>query len=169
MDPLKGKYTPFQRLLHKFQARRDIPLRRKFFMGYDLHGNTYWEFTLDGNMQRLRRKLEPYQEQLFKADYALTIPPQWLSWLRRTRVTAPTLEELVSDQLRQERIKILAQAASDKWYLEKQRMEEEHQLKLKEELQRAKQPVQASANEDPWAAADKKNPVVEEASINPRR
>ncbi|KAL7664930.1 NADH dehydrogenase [ubiquinone] 1 alpha subcomplex subunit [[Candida] zeylanoides] len=120
-------------------------------------------------MQRLRRKLEPYQEQLFKADYASTIPPQWLSWLRRTRVTAPTLEELVSDQLRQERIKILAQAASDKWYLEKQRMEEEHQLKLKEELQRAKQPVQASANEDPWAAADKKNPVVEEASINPRR
>lgn len=174
MDPLKGKYTYFQRLLHKFKARRDIPFRRKFFMGYDLFGNTYWEFTIDGNMQRLRRKLEPYQEQLFKADYFRTVPPQWLLWLRRTRIDPPTLEELINDQVRQQRIKILAQQADEKWHLEKERLEHEHNLQLEHELKRAKEPASIEKEdpkkEDPWAKAESES--VEEpqsASITPRR
>lgn len=136
MDPIASKYSYWKRILHKFQSRRDMPFRRKFFVGYDLHGNTYWEFTIDGNMQRLRRKLEPYEEKLFKADYFETVPPQWLQWLRRTRNEAPTLQELINDQIRQQRIKILAQQADQRWYLEKQRLEEQQQLKLQAELQK---------------------------------
>lgn len=133
MDPA-SKYPFWKRLAHQFQARRDIPLRRKFFVGYDLYGNTYWEFTIDGNMQRLRRKLEPLEEKAFKADYLSTIPPQWLQWLRRTRNEPPSLQELMNDQIRQQRIKILAKQADHKWEVEKHRLEEDSRMKLEAEL-----------------------------------
>lgn len=139
MDPLAGKYTRLQRLVHQFHARRDIPFRKKFFIGYDLHGNTYWEFTVDGNMQRLRRKMEPYEPQLFEADYFKTVPPQWLMWLRRTRNNPPSLQELADDQVRQQRIKLLAQMADEKWQNEKLRLEKEQNMKLQSELDRAAQ------------------------------
>lgn len=186
MDQIAKKYPYWKRVLHKFQARRDIPFRKKFFVGYDLHGNTYWEFTIDGNMQRLRRKLEPYEERLFKADYFSTVPPQWLQWLRRTRQYAPTLQELMSDQIRQQNIKILAQHAENKWYVEKQRLEAEEQLKLQGELERVEREKEAfdqeqrkaqsesvspDTNEDPWAKAQAKSgsDPIESASIKPRR
>lgn len=179
MDPLKNKYTPFQRLMHQWKARRDIPFRKKFFIGYDLHGNTYWEFTVDGNMQRLRRKTEPFKPQLFKADYFSTIPPQWLQWLRRTRPNAPTLEELINDQVRQQKIKILADQADEKWHFEKVRLEQEQQSKLEEELhkvekgkQEFKKKQESTTQSDPWSKADEEsrsgsNPI-ESTSIQPR-
>lgn len=195
MDPIASKYPYWKRILHKFQSRRDIPFRRKFFVGYDLHGNTYWEFTIDGNMQRLRRKLEPFEEKLFKADYFETVPPQWLQWLRRTRYDAPTLQELTNDQIRQQRIKILAQQADRKWYMEKERLEQEQQLKLLAELKKvqdennafeeearkakesAQQPTPESAAQeskpDPWAQADaqakSEDSPIESAFLKPRK
>ncbi|ABN67144.1 predicted protein [Scheffersomyces stipitis CBS 6054] len=185
MDPLAHKYTPWKRLVHKFQARRDIPFRKRFFIGYDLYGNTYWEFTIDGNMQRLRRKMEPYQQQLFKADYFSSVPPQWLQWLRRTRNHPPTLEELINDQVRQKKMKILAQQADSKWANEKLRLEHEHQYKLNTELNRAqkeaeefKQTNQTPApshdppvvSEDPWKQADeaKDSNPIQTTTIKPR-
>ena len=179
MDPLKNKYTPLQRLIHQWKARRDIPFRKKFFIGYDLHGNTYWEFTVDGNMQRLRRKSEPYKPQLFKADYFSTIPPQWLQWLRRTRQQAPSLEELINDQVRQQRMRILAQQADEKWHFKKARLEEEHRLKLAGELAKVEKENQefqskheSAKQENPWAKADEEsksssNPI-QAATINPK-
>ncbi|CUM53011.1 unnamed protein product [Debaryomyces tyrocola] len=178
MNPLKNKYTPLQRLVHQWKARRDIPFRKKFFIGYDLHGNTYWEFTVDGNMQRLRRKSEPYKPHLFKADYFGTIPPQWLQWLRRTRQKAPTLEELANDQLRQHNMKILAQQADEKWHIEKVRLEEEHKMKLAGELAKVEKENQEFQNkhksekqEDPWAKADAESKSdsspIQAATINP--
>ncbi|CUM63395.1 uncharacterized protein PRCAT00000969001 [Priceomyces carsonii] len=138
MDPIGAKHTYLRRLVHKFQARRDIPFRKKFFVGYDLAGNTYWEFTPDGNMRRLRRKLEPFEPKLFKVDYFLEVPPQWLQWLRQTRPDPPSLEELVNDKIRQQKIKILAQQADERWQSEKERMEQENQIKLASELERSK-------------------------------
>lgn len=187
MDPLKGKYTYWQRLIHQWKARKDIPFRKKFFVGYDLHGNTYWEFTIDGNMQRLRRKLEPYQPLLFKVDYFATVPPQWLQWLRRSRNDAPSLEELINDQVRQQKIKLLAQQADANWTAEKLRLESEHQAKLQRELQRAHQEDENSRqnksldrgndnvepsndSSDPWKQADESknsNPIAF-SSIKPR-
>ncbi|CCE78875.1 Piso0_000909 [Millerozyma farinosa CBS 7064] len=177
MDPIKSRYTPFQRLIHRFKARRDIPFRKKFFVGYDLYGNTYWEFTLDGNMSRLRRKLEPYQSMLFKSDYVQTIPPQWLQWLRRTREEPPTLHELVDDQRRQQRMKILSEQADARWYNEKLRLEQEEKRKLEAELQKVEESKQnfeetKKAEHDPWAEADNaaksQSDPIEEAKIKPR-
>lgn len=145
MDPLAHKYTYFQRLWHRWQARRDIPFRRKFFVGYDLAGNTYWEFTIDGNVHNLRRKLEPYVQLPFKVDHYHTVPPQWHQWLRRTRPTAPTIQELVNDQIRQERIKLLAQQADRKWLLEKEKQQQAFDLELQHELRKAEQRKVANA------------------------
>lgn len=183
MDPLASKYTVWKRILHKFQARRDIPFRRRFFIGYDLHGNTYWEFSIDGNLQRLRRKMEPYQEYMFQVDYFSTVPPQWLQWLRRTRFDPPSLDELLADNARQQNMKTLARQADEKWQNEKLLQQKEHDLKLQSELDRAKsesqrneddinssktaeesktpeeskesQPQDHSSDTNPWAEADK--------------
>lgn len=169
-------------MLHVFQARRDIPFRKRFFCGYDLHGNTYWEFTVDGNMQRLRRKMEPFEKLIFDADYFGTVPPQWIQWLRRTREHAPTVHELLADQSRQAQIKILAQHAELKWAQEKQRQEQEQNLKLQAELQRVEEekakyklemenkPESEGTKEDPWAEADAaaEKPNIETATISPR-
>ncbi|OBA24233.1 hypothetical protein METBIDRAFT_34634 [Metschnikowia bicuspidata var. bicuspidata NRRL YB-4993] len=182
MDHMASKYPLWKRVLHKFQARRDIPFRKKFFVGYDLHGNTYWEFTIDGNMHRLRRKLEPFQESPFKSDYFETVPPQWLQWLRRTKRDAPTLQELMDDQLRQQRIKILAMHADQKWTMEKQRLEQEQAFKLQAELDKVKQEnasfelrqketIEKSDTADPWAESEaraKENPI-ESAVLKPRK
>jgi NADH dehydrogenase [ubiquinone] 1 alpha subcomplex assembly factor 2 len=150
MDPLAHKYTYFQRLWHRWQARRDIPFRRKFFVGYDLSGNTYWEFTIDGNLNNLRRKLEPYIKLPFEVDHYHTVPPQWHQWLRRTRPNAPTIQELINDQLRQDRIKILAKQADQKWTLEKQKQQQALESQLQRELQKVQQrSAAANLTKDP--------------------
>ena len=179
MDLIKNKYTPWQRLKHVWRAHRDIPFRKKFFVGYDLNGNTYWEFTPDGNQNRLRRILHPYKTQFFEADYYPTIPPQWLQWLRRTRPHAPTLEELVNDQLRQQRMHVLSQYAEEKWTNEKKRLEAEHQKELNKELgkseeEHGKENDQLSQDgKNPWAEADAKaktnaDPIAT-ATMKPRK
>ncbi|RKP32463.1 hypothetical protein METBISCDRAFT_25696 [Metschnikowia bicuspidata] len=187
MDQIAKKYPLWKRVLHKFQARREIPFRRRFFVGYDLHGNTYWEFTPDGNMRRLRRKLEPWRETLFKVDHFSTVPPKWLQWLRRTREMPPTLQELIDDKIRQQRIKLLAQQADQKWLMKKARLEQEQQLKFQAELGRvetekaelerqnaqnmAQYEEAATGAEDPYAAAAEsagKDPIVS-ANIKPRK
>lgn len=171
MDPLASKYTVWKRILHKFQARRDIPFRKKFFVGYDLHGNTYWEFTDDGNMQRLRRKMQPYKEYMFQADYFSTIPPPWLQWLRRTRSEPPSVHELMAEMVRQNNVKELAQKADQKWRDLKLLQQKEHDIKLQTELDRVKSESQAkkhvdsknhdvavqetTKSDDPWAEANK--------------
>lgn len=43
------------------------------------------------------------------------MPPQWHSWLRYTRASAPTLEEQTAEAARQERIRLLAAQADARW------------------------------------------------------
>lgn len=190
MESIASKYPYWKRVLHKFQARRDIPFRKRFFVGYDLSGNTYWEFTIDGNMSRLRRKLEPFEQSIFKVDHFESVPPQWHQWLRRTRHDAPSLQELIDDQLRQQKMKILAEHAEQKWQNEKFRLENDRSQKLQaeldkveaenkkfaEEVEKAKSSGSApgtEAQEDPWAAADAQaksgESPVGAASIKPRK
>jgi NADH dehydrogenase [ubiquinone] 1 alpha subcomplex assembly factor 2 len=45
----------------------------------------------------------------------VSISPQWHQWLRYTRPDAPSLQELQGDVLRQERLKILAREADERW------------------------------------------------------
>lgn len=55
MEHLKGKVTPFKQMYYKWRALRTVPFRKRFFVGYDLDGNTYWEFFNPNNPFRPRR------------------------------------------------------------------------------------------------------------------
>lgn len=114
MDPLKNKVTPFQRLWHQWKSLRNVPFRKKWFVGYDLDGNSYWEFSNVNNpVGRLRRIVQYRVRKGNFTDYKL--PPMWLQWLRHTRRESPSLFQLIAEEQRQEAMKILAQRADERW------------------------------------------------------
>lgn len=63
MNPLHGKVSNFQSFIHRWQSLRSVPFRRRFFVGYDLDGNSYWEFYVDGNKDVRPRRIVDYREQ----------------------------------------------------------------------------------------------------------
>jgi NADH dehydrogenase [ubiquinone] 1 alpha subcomplex assembly factor 2 len=87
--------------------------------GFDLHGNTYWEFrvstrgvTSDESTERWRRIVNyPRSTHLS----SVKVSPQWHQWLRHTRHNPPTLEEQHGDVARQIRMKKLAAEADARW------------------------------------------------------
>lgn len=83
-----------------YKSWRNVPFRKRFFVGYDLLGNTYWEFKLQSSDSKLRRKMQPGKRQAFILDYFDQIPVQWHQWLRYTRPDPPSLQELILDQHR---------------------------------------------------------------------
>ncbi|KAG7810396.1 hypothetical protein KL921_002891 [Ogataea angusta] len=110
MDQINRLIPLWKQLYYKWRSLRTIPLRKKFFVGYDLTGNTYWEFFVERKKGiRPRRLYQPYKPQEFIVDYYESVPVQWLQWLRYTRLRPPSLEELVEDKMRIERIQQLAQ------------------------------------------------------------
>lgn len=112
-DPLKGLVPTWRRLYFKFKSLRNVPFRKKWFIGYDLEGNTFWEMNNLNFPTRPRRIIFPRETHLNLVDYKLA--PQWVQWLRHARPHAPTLEELINDQNRQAMIKLKAAAAEQKW------------------------------------------------------
>lgn len=109
MQPLPWK----TRVWHQWKSLKNIPFRRKWFIGYDLDGNSYWELIDHNNPFRLRRKVEMKNKHAHIGDFKPL--PQWMQWLRHTRANAPTMEELLADQRRQARIRLLAQEAEQRW------------------------------------------------------
>lgn len=100
-------------LWHRWKSLRNIPFRRKWFVGYDLDGNTYWEFRDHNNPGRLRRQIAHNRPYFLFGKY--NVHPMWMQWLQFTRHRAPTLVDLVNDAKRLQRIRILAQHADAKW------------------------------------------------------
>ena len=77
-------------------------------LGYDLKGNTYWEFFPTGNKNiRPRRIWHPFRTESFIFDYFDKLPIQWLQWLRYSRPKAPSLDELIKDEERLETLRKL--------------------------------------------------------------
>lgn len=112
-DLIKGKVSPWKQMVHKWRSARNVPLRTKFFVGYDLDGNTFWEFQNYNDPARMRRIVEYRNPKLNYVDYKL--PPQWVQWLRHNRPSHPTLQELYADQVRQENLKGLIREADQRW------------------------------------------------------
>lgn len=113
MEHIKHKVSPFRQAYLQWCSLRTVPFRTKFFVGYDLDGNTYWEFYNANNPLRPRRIVEYRENALNWVDYKM--PPQWMQWLRFTRPHYPTLEELHDDKVRQELLKYRVQAAEERW------------------------------------------------------
>lgn len=91
-----------------------LPWRKRFLVGLDLQGNTFWEFrdTLSSHKHRMRRIVKypastPYSE--------IKISPQWHQWLRHTRSAPPSLTEQSQDVTRQQNLKVLAAEADARW------------------------------------------------------
>lgn len=95
-----------------------------FSPGFDLQGNTYWEFRLAtrgtgeatanglGEVERWRRIVKyPRSTHLS----SVKVSPLWHQWLRYTRRDPPSLEEQRGDVVRQARMKQLAAEADARW------------------------------------------------------
>ncbi|OTA60836.1 hypothetical protein K449DRAFT_396119 [Hypoxylon sp. EC38] len=114
---LAKQIGPIRKAWYQWKAIR-FPWRKRFLVGLDLQGNTYWEFRLtrgDPNTSpdsRFRRIVK-YPRSTHYSE--VTVSPQWHQWLRYQRSTPPTLEEQASDVARQERIKLLAAEADARW------------------------------------------------------
>ena len=80
--------------------------------GYDLSGNTFWEFVDPLNPVRPRRIVH-YPRSTHYGDVALT--PAWLQWLRKTRPDAPSIAEQQFEVQRQGNMKQLAARADQRW------------------------------------------------------
>ncbi|KAK7542667.1 uncharacterized protein J3D65DRAFT_223601 [Phyllosticta citribraziliensis] len=90
----------------------DLPWRKKVLRGFDLAGNTFWEFKDAHNTQRWRRIVQ-YTGKTHLSD--VQVPPVWMQWLRHARRDAPTLPEQRMEQSRQLRMKQLAAQADERW------------------------------------------------------
>ena len=80
-------------------------------IGYDLIGNTYWEFRPRG-VERWRRIVDYPRSTHYSA---VKVSPLWHQWLRYTREDPPSIEEQQKEVVRQARMKHLASAADARW------------------------------------------------------
>ncbi|KFY02143.1 hypothetical protein O988_02348 [Pseudogymnoascus sp. VKM F-3808] len=97
----------------KWKAMR-LPWRKRFLVGLDLQGNTYWEFRDTLSPGRMRRIVD-YPPHVQYSDVSSHITPAWHQWLRHTRQAPPTIAEQELDVLRQRRVKVLAAQADERW------------------------------------------------------
>ncbi|KAG6004770.1 hypothetical protein E4U21_000800 [Claviceps maximensis] len=108
MAPTPGLLT---RAYYNWKALR-LPWRKRFFIGHDLQGNTYWEFKLTSSETRLRRIVNyPRSTHLSQVQ----VSPLWHQWLRHMRAEAPSLDEQRGDLVRRDRTRILAAEADARW------------------------------------------------------
>ncbi|KAK8197387.1 hypothetical protein HDK77DRAFT_433393 [Phyllosticta capitalensis] len=90
----------------------ELPWRKKVLRGFDLAGNTFWEFKNVHNAQRWRRIVK----YTGKTHYSeVKVPPVWMQWLRHARADPPSLPEQQMEQARQLRMKQLAAEADARW------------------------------------------------------
>ncbi|KAF4504375.1 hypothetical protein G6O67_008532 [Ophiocordyceps sinensis] len=115
---------PLAQAWHAWKALR-LPWRKRFFVGYDLEGNTYWQFRLvtrgppSGSPDAHAAATEPWRRIV---EYPRSMPysevkvnPLWHQWLRQMRHQPPSLAEQREDVRRQERVKLLAAQADARW------------------------------------------------------
>ncbi|KAF7950423.1 hypothetical protein EAE96_007708 [Botrytis aclada] len=103
--------SPIRKAWYRWKALR-LPWRKRFFVGLDLQNNSFWEFRDAITAGRMRRIVQT-PSSIQYSD--VKISPQWHQWLRHTREDAPSIEELVGDLARQERLKVLARQANERW------------------------------------------------------
>ncbi|TGO36960.1 hypothetical protein BHYA_0110g00250 [Botrytis hyacinthi] len=103
--------SPIRKAWYQWKALR-LPWRKRFFVGLDLQNNSFWEFRDAITAGRMRRIVQTPSSTQYSD---VKISPQWHQWLRHTREDAPSIEELVGDLARQERLKVLARQADERW------------------------------------------------------
>ncbi|KAL8784063.1 MAG: hypothetical protein Q9213_004190 [Squamulea squamosa] len=100
-------------------AERFAPILTSFFLtnispppvGTDLAGNTYYYFRPHASVKP--RRILQHNPRIPYSD--ISIPVQWHQWLRNTRSSAPTIQELQTDVARKDQLKQLVAAADQRW------------------------------------------------------
>ncbi|KAI1430822.1 hypothetical protein GGR50DRAFT_690200 [Xylaria sp. CBS 124048] len=109
--------SPLRKAWYQWKALR-LPWRKRFLVGLDLQGNTYWEFRLARGDDPVSattpfRRIVHYPRSVHYGD--IKVPPAWHQWLRYQRDRPPSLQEQSTEAMRQERIKALAAEADARW------------------------------------------------------
>lgn len=136
-DKLKAFYKKvpvWKQLYYKWRSLKNIPFRKKFFVGYDLDANTYWEFYLDKNQQRPRRLVQPYSPESLLFNYFDKIPIQWSQWLKFARKTPPSIFDILNDQERIKKLQIMANFKDSEQQYNKQLKQSKIDSNLQKEL-----------------------------------
>lgn len=117
---MSAPYSP-GRLTKLYYSFKSLPLpwRRKFFKGFDLDGNEFYESYNALHPTKPRRTVK-YVKDGHYTDNQVT--PQWMSWLRYTRPQAPTLEELRQEVYRIQSTRQNAALVSARWEEERARL-----------------------------------------------
>lgn len=94
-----------------------VGLRRRVCVGGDVHGNLYYAWSEPGDEPgdppRERREVAPPSKTPHLFD-ARAVPPEWAAWLRRTRATPPSPEEVAANEARRERTRALAAVVDER-------------------------------------------------------
>ncbi|KAJ5020632.1 hypothetical protein J3E73DRAFT_360222 [Bipolaris maydis] len=78
---MAGAPGPIRRAWYQWKMQR-FPWRKKWLVGFDLHGNTFWEFK-DALHSLRNRRIAKYSRSTHYGD--VQISPSWMQWLRHTR------------------------------------------------------------------------------------
>ncbi|KAK6337486.1 hypothetical protein TWF730_002885 [Orbilia blumenaviensis] len=106
---------PFKQLWLRWKAIR-FPWRRRYFIGMDLEGNTFWEFRDRLVAYRPRRIMDFRGGVHSLANYSeFKVDPQWHQWLRATRVEPPSIQELEDEVTRRAIMVQRAKLADERW------------------------------------------------------
>lgn len=100
-------------------AALPLPLKRKRFAGFDLDGNRFYESYNPLTPNKPRRTVVYKTEGHYTEN---NVTPQWMSWLRYTRQTAPTEEELLGEVRRIVQTRQNAQLVARRWQEEALRL-----------------------------------------------
>ncbi|KAI0802271.1 hypothetical protein GGR55DRAFT_458754 [Xylaria sp. FL0064] len=107
--------NPILKVWYQWKSLR-LPWRKRFFVGRDPQGNTYYELRQprgDAPENAPYRRLVHYPRSTPYSE--VKVPPAWHQWLRHQRLEAPTMAEQVAELQRQARMKLLAAEADARW------------------------------------------------------
>jgi NADH dehydrogenase [ubiquinone] 1 alpha subcomplex assembly factor 2 len=141
------KIPVWKQLYFKWRSLTNVPFRKKFFIGYDLDGNTYWEFYLEGKGKNIRprRVMEPYKPEALLLNYFEKVPIQWTQWLKFSRKTPPSIFDIVADEERVRKLQILAEFKENEQLYNKELKQQKIDANLQNELQKLQQQASLQA------------------------
>ncbi|KAI8583916.1 hypothetical protein K450DRAFT_220579 [Umbelopsis ramanniana AG] len=118
----------FQRFSYVYKTSR-FPWKKHVLIGHDLSGNEYWQAPNpnqpNGRPKRWVKMLEKQRESDFTQD---KLPVQWQAWLRHTRPTTPTIQEIIAADQRRLMIQERARQLDEEWARRKLELEEQEAL-----------------------------------------
>lgn len=136
-DKIKAFYNKvpvWKQIYYKWRSLKGVPFRKKYFVGYDLDANTYWEFYLERQQARPRRIVEPYEPQKLLFNYFDKVPIQWAQWLKYARRTPPSIFDIIADEERIKKLQVLSQFRDSEQLYNKELKQQKIDYNLQKEL-----------------------------------